>query len=173
MVAPCRRSFAYVVAVAVVSAMTLLSSVVVVVSGFSNPGSFHYRHTTTSSQPLRMAETLTPTPNTNTDDVFNSANIRNIAVIAHVDHGKTTLVDALLKQTNVFRDAAQAAEAGTCVMDNQDQERYVSNSSLVTLRIVVDIVVAIALSHSFSLRLALPITYILYSTQQQQQQQQQ
>ena len=171
MVAPCRRSCAYVVA-AVVSAMTLLSSVIVV-NGFSNPGSFHYRHTTTSSQPLRMAETLTPTPNTNTDDVFNSANIRNIAVIAHVDHGKTTLVDALLKQTNVFRDAAQAAEAGTCVMDNQDQERYVSNSSLVTLRIVVDIVVAIALSHSFSLRLALPITYILYSTQQQQQQQQQ
>jgi len=169
MVAPCRRSFAYVVAI-VASTMTLLSSVVVIVNGFSNPGSFHYRHHTSQ---LRMAETLTPTPNTNTDDVFNSANIRNIAVIAHVDHGKTTLVDALLKQTNVFRDAAQAAEAGTCVMDNQDQERYVSNSSLVTLRIVVDIVVAIALSHSFSLRLALPITYILYSTQQQQQQQQQ
>jgi hypothetical protein len=127
MVAPCRRSFGYVVAV-VASTMTLLSSSVVIVYGFSNPGSFHHRHTTTTtSHQLRMAETLTPTPNTNTDDVFNSANIRNIAVIAHVDHGKTTLVDALLKQTNVFRDAAQAAEAGTCVMDNQDQERYVSS----------------------------------------------
>lgn len=92
----------------------------VVVDGFSTPGLYNNRQ----SQLLRMAETLTPTTNTNTDDVFNSANIRNIAVIAHVDHGKTTLVDALLKQTNVFRDAAQAAEAGTCVMDNQDQERY-------------------------------------------------
>ena len=96
---------------------------VVVVNGFSTPASYNRSNRHTSR--LRMAETLTPTTNADTDDVFNSANIRNIAVIAHVDHGKTTLVDALLKQTNVFRDAAQAAEAGTCVMDNQDQERYV------------------------------------------------
>ena len=44
-------------------------------------------------------------------------------MIAHVDHGKTTLVDALIRQSGVFRDETQADEAGVCVMDSGDQER--------------------------------------------------
>lgn len=47
-------------------------------------------------------------------------NIRNIAIIAHVDHGKTTLVDKILHQTNVFR-ANQ--ESGELIMDSNDLER--------------------------------------------------
>src|SRR4030043_1164573 len=46
--------------------------------------------------------------------------IRNIAIIAHVDHGKTTLVDGMLKQARVFRDNQPVAER---VMDSYDLER--------------------------------------------------
>ncbi|RAI15180.1 MAG: translational GTPase TypA [Candidatus Melainabacteria bacterium] len=47
-------------------------------------------------------------------------NLRNIAIIAHVDHGKTTLVDAMLKQSGVFREG-QVVEK--CVLDSNDLER--------------------------------------------------
>src|SRR5262245_14718931 len=47
-------------------------------------------------------------------------NIRNIAIIAHVDHGKTTLVDAMLWQSGLFRENQSVAER---VMDSMDLER--------------------------------------------------
>ena len=46
--------------------------------------------------------------------------LRNIAIIAHVDHGKTTLVDEMLKQSGTFRDNQSVAER---VMDSNDIER--------------------------------------------------
>ncbi|OGW29447.1 MAG: GTP-binding protein TypA, partial [Nitrospinae bacterium RIFCSPLOWO2_12_FULL_47_7] len=46
--------------------------------------------------------------------------IRNIAIIAHVDHGKTTMIDGLLRQSGMFRDSELT---GTCIMDSNDLEK--------------------------------------------------
>lgn len=68
--------------------------------------------------------TLIMEPNTETLESkatdSSAKHIRNIAIIAHVDHGKTTLVDGFLHQTGVFR---ENQEVETCVMDSNDLER--------------------------------------------------
>jgi GTP-binding protein len=96
-----------------------------------NAFAFTGSSTFTAKSPTALFETVEDTDAVNT--LFRSATIygdkvadekiRNIAVIAHVDHGKTTLVDALIKQSGVFRDEQQSDEAGTTIMDNNDQER--------------------------------------------------
>ncbi len=69
--------------------------------------------------------------------------LRNIAIVAHVDHGKTTLVDEMLKQSGTFRDNQVVAER---VMDNNDLERergitiLAKNTSLVYKDIKINVV---------------------------------
>ena len=68
------------------------------------------------SQPLTTNAHAQPL----TDSEQHRQDIRNIAIIAHVDHGKTTLVDALLRQTRVHR---KIQDMGERILDSMDQER--------------------------------------------------
>lgn len=74
---------------------------------------------------------------------MNNQKIRNVAIIAHVDHGKTTLVDALLKQSGTYRANEQIVER---VMDSNDQEKergitiLAKNTSIIYEGIKINIV---------------------------------
>ena len=71
--------------------------------------------------------------------------VRNIAIIAHVDHGKTTLVDELLKQSGVFRENQEVAER---VMDSNDiEEKEVLQFFQRTLLLLIRIQKLILLIH--------------------------
>src|SRR5690349_20160579 len=75
----------------------------------------HFRPPMTDSNPGTAVPTTPPTASTAVRH-----DLRNVAIVAHVDHGKTTLVDAMLRQTGVFRENQAVVDR---VMDSGDLER--------------------------------------------------
>src|SRR6476620_1746321 len=75
------------------------------------------RTTTTGTTPPRRLSTVPEPPS---GEHVNPPALRNVALVAHVDHGKTTLVDAMLRATGVFAAHQALVER---VLDSSDQER--------------------------------------------------
>ncbi len=73
-----------------------------------------------AAKEMAVSTKTVSTKTAETGDAQTRPNIRNIAIIAHVDHGKTTLVDGMLRQTNVFHSNQQVQER---VLDSNDLER--------------------------------------------------
>uniref|UniRef100_A0A0A0LEP9 Tr-type G domain-containing protein n=1 Tax=Cucumis sativus TaxID=3659 RepID=A0A0A0LEP9_CUCSA len=79
-----------------------------------------FRSKTPVRSPVKCSVSQTTEARTAKSQLMRRQDIRNIAIVAHVDHGKTTLVDAMLKQAKVFRDNQVVKER---IMDSNDLER--------------------------------------------------
>ena len=78
------------------------------------------------------------------ENINDKNNLRNIAIIAHVDHGKTTLVDAFMKQTHLFRDNQEEMQQ-TRILDKGELEKekgitIVQRISLLCIKVKINII---------------------------------